>query len=190
MSSREATPIQGQPALPVSMINPHKTIASGHQARISRLTGRARLLRGCLGTRAADQEGFTLIELLVVLQILAILIMVAVPAYLSTATKARVAATESNVSSAIPAATAYYFDTVNNSTPSTFGGITGSKLRLEAPGVGPDVKAGAKTSSTTNDAFCLQDSEDGGHTVYRYEGGVGGAAAIVTGTCSAAYHVA
>lgn len=166
----------------------HNTIARSHQTRISG-SRRARSLRDYLATRAADQEGFTLVELLVVLQIMAILIMVAVPAYLTTSAKARAATTESNIRSAIPAASAYFFDTVNNTTPNTFGGITGAKLRLEAKGVGLNVKAGAKTSSTTNDAFCLQDSEDGGHTVYRYEGGVGGAATILSGTCPVAYSI-
>ncbi len=134
-----------------------------------------------------DERGFTLIELLVVIQILGILTVIAVPTFLSTAAKARIAATESNVRSAIPAADGYYFDTVSNPTPNTFGGITGAKLRLVGRGVGINVKAGAKTSSTTNDAFCIQDSEDGGHTIYHYEGGIGGAATILTGACAAGY---
>ncbi len=138
--------------------------------------------------RVTDEHGFTLIELLVVVQILGILTLIAVPAFLSTAAKARIAATESNVRSAVNAASLYYFDTVSNPTPNTFGGITGAKLRLEAHGVGVNVKAGAKTSSTTNDAFCIQDSEDGGHTIYHYEGGTGGPAAILTGACAAAYN--
>src|SRR5262249_16849096 len=136
--------------------------------------------------RLADEEGFTLIELLVVMQILAILVLIAVPTFMSTSAKARIAATESNVRSALPAVTAWWSDTVNNSTPYTFGGLTGAKLRLEAPGVGPNVKAGPKTFTATNDAFCIQDTEDSGRTYYRYEGGTGGAAAIVSGACPAA----
>ena len=153
--------------------------------------GRATTVRGAWDARMAGshEAGFTLIELLVVVQILAILTLVAVPAYLGTATKARIAATESNVSSAIPVATVYYTDTVNNSTPNTFGGISGAKLRLEAPGVGPNVKAGSKTVSTSNDAFCIQDTEDAGKTYYHYEGGQGGAATIVSGACPSAYNV-
>jgi prepilin-type N-terminal cleavage/methylation domain-containing protein len=161
-----------------------------HDWKITQRPAIARLRARLATDRLGNEGGFTLIELLVVVQILAILTLVAVPAYLGTATKARQAATESNVNSAIAAASFYYQDTVNNSTPNTFGGISGAKLRLEAPGIGPNVKAGAKTVTTTNDAFCIQDTEDGGKTYYRYEGGVGGAAAIVSGACPAAYHAA
>jgi prepilin-type N-terminal cleavage/methylation domain-containing protein len=139
--------------------------------------------------RLASESGFTLIELLVVVQILAILTLIAVPQFIGVSAKARVAATESNVRSAIPAAMFYYQDTVNNPTPNTFAGISGAKLRLEARGISPNAKAGAKTVSTANDAFCIQDSEDGGKTIYHYEGGVGGAATVLVAACPAAYAV-
>ena len=138
-------------------------------------------------TRLTSEGGFTLIKLLVVVQILAILTLLAVPQFIGMSAKARVAATESNVRSAIPSATTYYLDTVNNPTPNTFGGISGAKLRLEAPGISPKVKAGARTVVTSNDAFCIQDSENGGTTIYRYEGGTGGAATLLAGACPAAY---
>jgi len=121
------------------------------------------------------------------MQILAILVLIAVPTFISTAGKARIAVTESNVRSAVPVVTAYWSDTTKNATPYTFGGLSGAKLRLEASGVGPNVKAGPKTVSTANDAFCVQDTEDGGKTFYRYEGGTGGAAMIVSGACPVAY---
>jgi len=145
------------------------------------LRGRARL---------AEDRGFTLIELLVVMQILAILVLVAVPTFLSTSGKARVAVTKANVRSAVPVATAYWSDATKNATLYTFGGLSGAKLRLEASGVGPNVKAGPRTVSTPNDAFCIQDTEDNGMTYYRYEGGTGGAATIVSGACPAAYNAA
>jgi prepilin-type N-terminal cleavage/methylation domain-containing protein len=143
-----------------------------------------------LKNRLAGQEGFTLIEMLVVMQIIAIITVIATPELLSTATQARAATEQSNVSSAISIANEYYLDTVKNSTPNTFGGISGSKLRAEAPGVGKNVKAGAKTVSTTNDAYCIQDSEDSGKTYWHYEGGTGGANVLVVGACPSAYNAA
>ncbi len=141
-----------------------------------------------LRTRLASESGFTLIELVVVMQILAILTVIGLPSFLSLKTNAKAAVTKQNVSSAIQASQAYYYDTVKNATPMTFGGITGAKVRLEVPGVSRNLKAGAKTVSTTNDAFCIQDSEDAGQTFFHYEGGVSGVAAVLTGACPAAYN--
>src|SRR6516225_3187579 len=114
----------------------------------------------------ASEEGFTLIELLVVIIILGILVAIAVPAYLSFAGKAKTAAEESNVRSAIPAAEAYYQTNSN-----TYGGMTGALLRTQAPGVGPHVRGGAFTTSTANDSYCIDDTEDSGATYFHYIGG-------------------
>jgi prepilin-type N-terminal cleavage/methylation domain-containing protein len=141
-------------------------------------------------TRLASESGFTLIELLVVMQILSIITLIGEPLYVATASKARIATAQSNVNSAITPAQSYYADTTINPTPYTYGSITGAKLRLEAPGVSATLKAGSKTVSSTNDAFCIQDTGDGGATFYRYEGGNGGASTIVSGACPAAYNVA
>jgi type IV pilus assembly protein PilA len=127
-------------------------------------------------TRVESEQGFTLIELLVVIIILGILVAIAVPAYLSFTTKARIAAAEANVRSAIPAAESFYQDH-NNS----YANISQATLKLEAPGVGPHVLAGPTSNSQ---GYCLQDSEDGGATTYYYEGGTGGTATITAGTCN------
>jgi type IV pilus assembly protein PilA len=60
--------------------------------------------------RLASESGFTLIELLVVLIIIAILLAIAVPAYLGFKDRANLRAAESNVRQAVPAMEGYYSD--------------------------------------------------------------------------------
>ena len=103
------------------------------------------------------------------MQILSIITLIGEPLYVATASKARIATAQSNVNSAITPAQSYYADTAIDPTPYTYGSITGAKLRLEAPGVSATLKAGSKTVSSTNDAFCIQDTGDGGATFYRYK---------------------
>jgi type IV pilus assembly protein PilA len=141
-------------------------------------------------TRMASEEGFTLIELLVVIIILGILVAIAVPAYLSFAGNAKIAAAKSNVRSAIPAAESYYQDSSGlNPTPGSYDSISGVKLRSEAPGVSPNVLA---VPLNTNLGYCIQDTEPTG-VVWDYIGGTPGAltgtgtvATIETGSCLAA----
>ena len=136
-------------------------------------------------TRMASEEGFTLIELLVVIIILGILVAIAVPAYLSFAGKAKNAAAESNVRSAIPAAEAFYQDSsISGHTPNTYDTLSKANLQVEAPGISQNVLAGPGTAN--DQIYCVQDTEPGA-VVYHYEGGAGGPATIVTGACPSGY---
>ena len=138
--------------------------------------------------RMAKEQGFTLIELLVVMVILGILVAIAVPAYLSFTGKAKTAAAEANVRSAIPAAESWYQDTTNNAVPNTYNLLSKANLLKEAPGIATGVKAGPFNSDA---GYCIEDTEGG--TTYHYVGGdpgavtvTGAVASIITGNCAGA----
>ena len=61
-------------------------------------------------TQTEAQRGFTLIELLIVVAILAVLLAVAVPSYMSFDDSARESVAESNVRAIVPAVESFYSD--------------------------------------------------------------------------------
>jgi hypothetical protein len=135
--------------------------------------------------RLASEQGYTSLEFRVVMGLFLILMMLAVPAYLSFGGQASIAAVEVHIRSAVPAAETYFNDT----DPATGGdgsyaGLTGDKLRGESPGVDANIRAGV-----INDKYCLQDIDRTG-SIWSYEGGAGGAAKMVNGACATEYHVA
>ena len=90
-----------------------------------------------------ERQGFTLIELLVVIVILGILIAIAVPSYLGFRGNAH-ERRKANVRSAIPAAESYYQTGVQNS----YTGLTGTTLRMQAPGVSTNSAPSRRTPAT------------------------------------------
>ena len=71
-----------------------------------------------------EERGFTLIELLVVIIILAILLAIAIPSYLSFRTRANNSAAQANVRAAVPGMEAYNADHATGYT-----GVTLTKLQ-------------------------------------------------------------
>ena len=140
--------------------------------------------------RLRSEEGFTLTELLVVMQILGILTLVAVPSFLSFRVKAQAAAAQSNVSSAIPAAEAYYqanvgtaTDADRNASTTLYKGMTTALLSAQAPGTAPTLVV---TVSVSGGSYCLANTNGG--STYHYVGGidagvVANGGKVYTGTC-------
>jgi type IV pilus assembly protein PilA len=145
---------------------------------------------GRIPNRAASEEGFTLVELLVVMMILGILMMIAVPSFLTFKSKAQDATAKSNVSSAIPAAEAYYQanigvanDADSNAATTQYKGMTRALMAVQAAGIDPTL---AVTVSASGGSYCLADTQ--GSSTYHYVGGidagvVANGGVIYTGAC-------
>jgi prepilin-type N-terminal cleavage/methylation domain-containing protein len=113
------------------------------------------------------EGGFTLIELLVVLIIIAVLLAIAIPAYLGFKDRAQKRAAQSNVRIAIPSAEAYAQDndgTANDAdADATTQGYTGMDLAaLQA--IDDAVKIDSVTVYSDSD-FCVERTE-GSHVAH------------------------
>jgi type II secretory pathway pseudopilin PulG len=142
-------------------------------------------LKHTIKDRLASEQGYTSLEFRVVMGLFLILMMLAVPAYLSFGSQASIAAVEVNIRSAVPAAETYFNDTdPTTGGDGSYAGLTGAKLRGESPGVDASIRAGV-----IDDKYCLQDVDQRG-SVWSYEGGNGGASRMVNAACAAEYRVA
>ena len=130
--------------------------------------------------QSTAEDGFTLVELLIVIIILGILVGTAVPTYLSFRGKAETASAQSNVRAAIPAAEAWYQDAANNANPSSYTGLSGANLAVEAPGI--DVALMKAVAVNSGAGYCIEATSNG--TTYDYVGGAPG------GALQAGYNVA
>jgi prepilin-type N-terminal cleavage/methylation domain-containing protein len=137
--------------------------------------------------RTATEDGFTLVELLIVIVILGVLVGAAVPTYLTFRSKAESASAQSNVRAAIPAAEAWYQDAANNPNVSSYTGISGAALAVEAPGI--DAALTKAVAINSGAGYCIESTSAG--VTSDYVGGAPGAALqagyslskIQVGTC-------
>ncbi len=140
-------------------------------------------------SRIRNESGFTLIEIAIVVVIIAVLVALAIPAYMGFTGGAQNTATEANVRSAIPAAEKMA------GTNGNYAGINGNALRAIAAGMPSTIKAVAVNSSN---GYCIQDTENSGASYYNYVGGNASAvlkpgyslATVQGGTCLQAVGVA
>ena len=101
--------------------------------------------------RSEGEAGFTLIELLSVIVIIGILLLVAVPSYLSFRTRAAQATAKANVRDALTVIETYYQD--NN----TYVGVNLAALQAIDAGVSPTLGFGTMTAS----AYCISSTNSG-----------------------------
>ena len=95
---------------------------------------------------AREQTGFTLIEALVTLIVLAVLLAIAIPAYIGFDGRASKSAAQANLRTALPALAAFHSD--NDS----YTGLTVAALQGYDQGVSPGLTVVSSSSST----YCLR----------------------------------
>ena len=138
-------------------------------------------MRAAIQRRLATEEsGFTMLELLVVMIIMANLIAIAVPAYLTIKTKAQQQAAKANVRDGAPAVLAYGSDNTGtasdidaNASTTGYAGMTLALLQTYDGRV-----KNIRIQSTSTSTFCI-DSTVGTYTYKK----AGPYADIVSGAC-------
>jgi prepilin-type N-terminal cleavage/methylation domain-containing protein len=118
---------------------------------------------------AREEHGFTLIEVLVTLIVLAVLLLMAIPAYLGFDGRASKSAAQANLRTALPALAAFHSD--NDS----YAGLTVAALKSYDQGV----SSGIAVVSSSAAGYCLRSIHRG--QAY-YKNGPGGD--ITTTACS------
>jgi prepilin-type N-terminal cleavage/methylation domain-containing protein len=112
--------------------------------------------------QADAEQGFTLVELLIVIAIIAILLAVAVPSYMSFDDRARESVAESNVRAIVPAVESFYSD--NSSYSALDNASTASP-----PGLASYDPAGSThvvIASSSLHSYCIY-STSGGSTFFK-----------------------
>jgi prepilin-type N-terminal cleavage/methylation domain-containing protein len=120
-------------------------------------------------TKLRREDGFTLVEVLVVLVVIAVLLAIAIPAYVSQRDRANDAVAQADLRVSLPSVEAYFSDN------GTYAGMTGAVLRASYDQGLPTSLVIASADATT---YCAQTTV-GGRSWSRN----GPAAPIVSGAC-------
>ncbi len=131
--------------------------------------------------RRQDEEGFTLIELMVVVMIIAILIAIAVPTFLSARQKAQNRQAESNLRNAYSNARTLYTDTQDWGNVSV-AGLTAAEPSLTFQAAASTKPQQISVTSTTAGGIILAARSNSG-TCYVLRETAAGGAQYGTGSC-------
>jgi type IV pilus assembly protein PilA len=126
-----------------------------------------------LRKRLRSEKGFTLIELLVVMIILAILMAVAIPSYLSFRDRANKSAAGANLRAAIPSVEAYFSDN------GSYSGMTAAYLQGTYDQSIDTVNLFVKSVSATT--YCVWTQSPNDIDKVAYKAGPNGKITIATG---------
>jgi type IV pilus assembly protein PilA len=126
-----------------------------------------------LRKRLRSEKGFTLIELLVVMIILAILMAVAIPSYLSFRDRANKSAAGANLRAAIPSVEAFFSDT------GSYSGMTVGFLQTAYDQSIDTTNLFVKSASATT--YCVWTQSPNDNDKVAYKAGPNGKISIATG---------